>query len=310
MIGVREKPQSSGPKRMTNWKNSEESSLESTHAVRYYISGRKIPSISLGQVLDSVGDCLDGLRFLQPNSFASRKPSSPSKLHYLGRVPSLISRCSLLPIRWAEDRLGAEISTGLAELIREIDYNTNLSGSFKSSSLYGLRDDRENKKLEVVQSVSDHGIHQYPYIDRPNHRLYVTSWKVPPHLSAWSIQVDHPGGVHPRLSLMSLINQAPISWFIVRLLLLLDPTLAAVSSYIPSKHGLLFSVGGPTGEIHQLNQDTGAIEEKLQELLFVVPAEALHNEDKSRKALSVDRETEAMLSRSLPWTVKNRRTFF
>ncbi|KAH9455465.1 hypothetical protein Pst134EA_022927 [Puccinia striiformis f. sp. tritici] len=205
---------------MTNWKNSEESSLESTHAVRYYISGRKIPSISLGQVLDSVGDCLDGLRFLQPNSFASRKPSSPS--------------------------------------------------SFKSSSLYGLRDDRENKKLEVVQSVSDHGIHQYPYIDRPNHRLYVTSWKVPPHLSAWSIQVDHPGGVHPRLSLMSLINQAPIT---------------AVSSYIPSKHGLLFSVGGPTGEIHQLNQDTGAIEEKLQELLFVVPAEALHNEDKSRKAL-------------------------
>ncbi|POW20437.1 hypothetical protein PSHT_03498 [Puccinia striiformis] len=117
-----------------------------------------------------------------------------------------------------------------------------ISGSFKSSSLYVLRYDRENKKLEVVH------------------------WKEPPHLSAWSIQVDHPGGVHPRLS---LINQAPIT---------------AVSSYITSKHGLLFSAGGPTGEIHQLNQDTGAIEKKLQELLFV-PAEALHNEDKSRKAL-------------------------
>ncbi|KAI9610811.1 hypothetical protein KEM48_004700 [Puccinia striiformis f. sp. tritici PST-130] len=141
-----------------------------------------------------------------------------------------------------------------------------ISGSFKSSSLYVLRYDRKNKKLEVVQSVPGHGPHQYLYIDRPNHRLYVTSWKEPPHLSAWSIQIDRPGGVHPRLS---LINQAPIT---------------AVSSYITSKHGLLFSVGGPTGEIHQLNSDTGAIEEKLQELLFV-PVEALHSEDKSRKAL-------------------------
>jgi carboxy-cis,cis-muconate cyclase len=47
---------------------------------------------------------------------------------------------------------------------------------------------------------------------------------------------------------------------------------------------LLFSVGGPTGEIHRLNPETGAIEEKLQEILFV-PKDALENEDKSRKAL-------------------------
>jgi hypothetical protein len=59
---------------------------------------------------------------------------------------------------------------------------------------------------------------------------------------------------------------------------------AAISSYITSKHSLLFSVGGPTGEVHQLMPETGAIEEKLQDILFV-PKEALDQEDKSHRAL-------------------------
>ncbi|POW15289.1 hypothetical protein PSTT_02256 [Puccinia striiformis] len=188
----------------------------------------------LAKVLDSVGDGLDGFRL--------------SGFMNLDHEANTYNR---IPLHRGGNQAQASYI---------------ISGSFKSSSLYVLRYDRENKKLEVVQSVPGHGPHQYLYVDRPNHRLYVTSWKEPPHLSAWSIQVGHPGSDHPRLS---LINQAPIT---------------AVSSYITSKHGLLFSAGGPTGEIHQLNQDTGAIEKKLQELLFV-PAEALHNEDKSRKAL-------------------------
>ncbi|KAA1089429.1 hypothetical protein PGT21_017972 [Puccinia graminis f. sp. tritici] len=141
-----------------------------------------------------------------------------------------------------------------------------VTGSFTSSSLYVLRYDRATRKLQVVRSVPAHGPHQYLYIDRPNQKLYATSWAEPAHLSAWSIERDHPGGRHPRLT---LINQAPIT---------------AVSSYITSKYGLLFSVGGPTGEVHQLNPETGAIEEKLHEILFV-PKDALVNQDKSRKAL-------------------------
>ncbi|WAQ90303.1 hypothetical protein PtA15_12A291 [Puccinia triticina] len=140
-----------------------------------------------------------------------------------------------------------------------------VSGSFASSSLYLLRYEREARRLEVVRSVPGHGPHQYLYIDRPRHRLYATSWSEPARLSAWSILSEQPGGP-PRLA---LVNQAPIT---------------AVSSYISSKHGLLLSVGGPTGEIHSLDPLTGAIGEKRQELLFVA-RDALENEDKSRKAL-------------------------
>ncbi|KNZ48897.1 hypothetical protein VP01_533g5 [Puccinia sorghi] len=145
-----------------------------------------------------------------------------------------------------------------------------ISGSFTTSSLYVLRYEHESRKLEVVQSVAGYGPHQYLHLDRHRRRLYATSWQEPARLSAWDIHTDRPG-MPPRLT---LINQAPIN----------NSNTAAVSSYITSKHSLLFSVGGPTGEIHRLNPDTGAIEQKLQELLFV-PNEALRHEDKSRKAL-------------------------
>ncbi|KAI9606029.1 hypothetical protein H4Q26_004401 [Puccinia striiformis f. sp. tritici PST-130] len=212
------------------------SPLESTHAVRYYIAGRKVLSISLGQVLDSVGDGLDGFRlsgFMNLDHEANTVLGSPIRRAEIFVSLRTVQR---IPLHRGGNQAQASYI---------------ISGSFKSSSLYVLRYDRENKKLEVVQSVPGHGPHQYLYVDRPNHRLYVTSWKEPPHLSAWSIQVDHPGGVHPRLS---LINQAPIT---------------AVSSYITSKHGLLFSAGGPTGEIHQLNQDTGAIERSFKSYCLI-----------------------------------------
>ncbi|PLW46573.1 hypothetical protein PCANC_06137 [Puccinia coronata f. sp. avenae] len=142
-----------------------------------------------------------------------------------------------------------------------------ISGSFASSSLYVLRYERASCTLAVVQSVPGLGPHQYLHIDRLTpQRVYATSWTAP-HITAWAIDGDHPGsGGAPRLR---LINQSPIT---------------AISSYITSKHSLLFSVGGPTGEVHQLMPETGAIEEKLQEILFV-PKEALDQEDKSHRAL-------------------------
>jgi len=140
-----------------------------------------------------------------------------------------------------------------------------ISGSFSTSSLYVLRYEPASRKLHLVQSVPAYGPHQYLHLDRRRRRLYATSWQQPARLSAWDIHFDGPG-MPPQLT---LINHAPIT---------------AVSSYISSKYSLLFSVGGPTGELHQLNPHTGAIQEKLQELLFV-PKEALQHEDKSRNAL-------------------------
>jgi len=156
------------------------------------------------------------------------------------------------------DRIISERSMGLTLL-------PPTPGSFSTSFLYVLRYEPASRKLHLVQSVPAYGPHQYLHLDRRRRRLYATSWQQPARLSAWDIHFDRPG-MPPRLS---LINDAPIT---------------AVSSYISSKHSLLFSVGGPTGELHQLNPHTGAIQEKLQELLFV-PKEALQHEDKSRNAL-------------------------
>lgn len=52
-----------------------------------------------------------------------------------------------------------------------------------------------------------------------------------------------------------------------------------------SSSRFLYSAGGPTGEVHQLERD-GRIGEKLQEVVFLAQGEqALHAADKTRKAL-------------------------
>lgn len=62
-------------------------------------------------------------------------------------------------------------------------------------------------------------------------------------------------------------------------------TIAATSSYlqISPDANLLYSAGGPTGEVHSLTS-TGSIGTKLQELLYVDPEE-LAEADKTRVAL-------------------------
>lgn len=47
---------------------------------------------------------------------------------------------------------------------------------------------------------------------------------------------------------------------------------------------MIYSAGGPTGEVHEVDQNTGGFGRKVQELLYV-PAEELDKADKTRVAL-------------------------
>lgn len=49
-------------------------------------------------------------------------------------------------------------------------------------------------------------------------------------------------------------------------------------------------MGGPTGEVHELDPQNGQIGQKLQEIMFVSQKD-LVNEDKTRKALVSDHST-------------------
>jgi carboxy-cis,cis-muconate cyclase len=62
--------------------------------------------------------------------------------------------------------------------------------------------------------------------------------------------------------------------------------LAATSSYItvPPPYTHAYSAGGPTGESHLIDEKTGGLGEKVQEILFIPPDE-LEKADKTKVAL-------------------------
>lgn len=61
---------------------------------------------------------------------------------------------------------------------------------------------------------------------------------------------------------------------------------AATSSYVtvPAPYTHVYSAGGPTGEVHGIDEVTGGLSEKIQQILFV-PEYELENADKTRVAL-------------------------
>lgn len=68
--------------------------------------------------------------------------------------------------------------------------------------------------------------------------------------------------------------------------ILVELPVAATSSYItiPPPYTHVYSVGGPTGESHVIDPETGGFRDKVQELLFV-PEDELGSADKTRVAL-------------------------
>ncbi|KAF9474660.1 putative isomerase YbhE [Pholiota conissans] len=139
-----------------------------------------------------------------------------------------------------------------------------LSGSFRSISLFLLAFSPSERTISHLQTVPAYGPHQYLAANQHKNRIYTTSWALPPSLSSWNVE-------HSDSWRVTHINTVPIT---------------ATSSYItvPPPYKYAYSMGGPTGEVHHIEPDTGGLEEKVQEILFI-PEDELEKADKTRKAL-------------------------
>ncbi|KAG5645661.1 hypothetical protein DXG03_005498 [Asterophora parasitica] len=141
-----------------------------------------------------------------------------------------------------------------------------LSGSFRSLSLFLLAFSPLHRTLSLVRRIDAFGPHQYLATNPRKDRAYTTSWALPPVLSSWTIERPDNGDWSVRH-----LNSVPIT---------------ATSSYIniPPPFTHVYTAGGPTGEVHVIDQETGGFGEKLQQVLFV-PDEELEKADKTRVAL-------------------------
>ncbi|TFK70258.1 hypothetical protein BDN72DRAFT_552384 [Pluteus cervinus] len=146
-----------------------------------------------------------------------------------------------------------------------------LTGSFRSLSLALLAFSPLNKTLQLVQSVDvpedAPGPYQYIALNPGRNRAYTTTWAWPPKLISW--EIDRGGGNDEEWG-VSFLNSVPIT---------------ATSSYtvIPHPYTHIYSMGGPTGEVHEISP-AGAFGSKIQEVLFV-PGDQLESADKTRVAL-------------------------
>ncbi|KXN84887.1 Muconate cycloisomerase 1 [Leucoagaricus sp. SymC.cos] len=141
-----------------------------------------------------------------------------------------------------------------------------ISGSFRSLSLFLLAFDPVHRTVHHVQTISTLGPHQYLATNQHKDRIFTTTWAEPPSLQSWALQRSTTEPWR-----MSLLDQVPIT---------------ATSSYIdiPAPFTYTYSVGGPTGEVHSIDETTGGFGKKTQEILFVPEAD-LPFADKTRVAL-------------------------
>jgi carboxy-cis,cis-muconate cyclase len=139
-----------------------------------------------------------------------------------------------------------------------------LSGSFNSFCLFLLAFSPVNQTISLVQKIDAFGPHQYIATNPTKTRAYTTSWSLPPVLSSWQIEREDSWG-------LSHISNSNIT---------------AVSSYItvPPPFTHAYSAGGPAGEVHVIDDTTGELGTKIQEILFV-PEDQLEQADKTKVAL-------------------------
>lgn len=135
-------------------------------------------------------------------------------------------------------------------------------GTFNTPELFTLRFDPQTLDLQLVHTSKAHGNHSWLALNHNRTNLYATCWTTPPSVAAYRIVEDASRG-HS----FELINTAETS---------------ARSGYVAVSHPplppVLYTVGGPTGEVMALDSETGGFDlsesvkapsARLQELDFV-----------------------------------------
>ncbi|GHJ87651.1 hypothetical protein NliqN6_4053 [Naganishia liquefaciens] len=146
-----------------------------------------------------------------------------------------------------------------------------LCGTFTSIYLYVLQFSTLTRQLTIQSRVPAHGAHQYLALSPGRDTLYATSWAWPPSLYSFHVAAGPAAEDKPPVVELTYQGKTPIT---------------AISSYITLTNSHIYSIGGPTGEVHarpNASSLTG-FGEKLQEVLFV-PQDQLEGWDKTNKAL-------------------------
>lgn len=159
-----------------------------------------------------------------------------------------------------------------------------VTGTFNSRSLFVLTYDVLNSKLSILHSIRAEGPHQYLALgvsSRQQQTVYATTWGTPSALSAWHVS--------PTDYSLSFGNRREITATGSYVHVQPPPYLTRSAPGFGSLPGVarwLGSAGGPTGELHTLDPETGRIETRVKEMIFLAGGEKqLATADKTRKAL-------------------------
>jgi carboxy-cis,cis-muconate cyclase len=131
-------------------------------------------------------------------------------------------------------------------------------GTFNTPELFQLYFDSVKHDLSLVQTISAHGNHSWLALSNEGRNLYGTAWTEPCSVAAYSIE-RQSDAIRDPLN-VKLLNTAPTR---------------ARSGYVAvGKNGnnVVYSVGGPTGEVLQTNKKDGSFTTEshtLQHLDFV-----------------------------------------
>ncbi|KAJ1030933.1 hypothetical protein NDA18_002160 [Ustilago nuda] len=168
---------------------------------------------------------------------------------------------------------------------------TIVTGTFNSPNLYVLSYDplSPTQPLAITQELPAMGPHQYlsfglssPHSSTEYLKtVYATTWANPSTLSSWHFS--------PSTSTLSLGNSVEITAAGSYVHVQPPPYYTLTAPGFGSKPGVgrwLASAGGPTGELHRLDSETGEIGEKVREIIFLKGGkEELEFADKSRRSL-------------------------
>jgi carboxy-cis,cis-muconate cyclase len=155
-------------------------------------------------------------------------------------------------------------------------------GTFNTPELFELQFDASKHTLRLVQTIAAHGNHSWLALSEDKRNLYGTAWTEPTSVAAYSIESSKE---QEKLA-VKLLNTAPTR---------------ARSGYVAvGKNGtdVVYTVGGPTGEVLRLNDADGSfISESphtLQHLDFISGKVSDPKEESKKNGTQVEEGAKVM----------------
>lgn len=167
-----------------------------------------------------------------------------------------------------------------------------LSGTFNTVFLYLLAFSPYTSPptLEIHRKYRAEGPHQFLAVNEARDRVYATTWAQPPSLSSWKVSEQGRGGIEKINTVRicqhrfacfcaTFFRRTDVFVFFLRSFFrnLSTASTGSYLSVLPRElsHSLdvnsarLYQAGGPVAQTFSLSSSSGAIEEQLQEVIYL-----------------------------------------